>query len=267
MPLSQARSRHRECDRSLVFAAKESRSEHSDHAEVVRVEEAADLPVARFLCSREQACASIVDKDVQPAEVRECLLNHLVHLRGVGDVECEGQHRVAKTPREIGDVSQLAGGRCYPITALKSSLSPDAAEPARGARDEPCFLHVDSSVIVGLGSEFGIAHVPEIGEKGGACGVPSELGTGLRTGGQRVSPSEKTEEAEMLLTLFMRDRNDGHFQAVAGSGDLCLPHTTATAKANRPHAFDWGQQGNSLIDLFRSICVIGKLPYNRLVGN
>ena len=41
-----------------------------------------------------------------------------------------------------------------PITAFKSSLSPDAAEPARGAGDEPCLLHFDSSVIVGLCSNL-----------------------------------------------------------------------------------------------------------------
>src|SRR5580700_955518 len=32
---------------------RQSRSEHSDDAEVVRIEEAADLLIARFLCSRE----------------------------------------------------------------------------------------------------------------------------------------------------------------------------------------------------------------------
>ena len=131
---------------------RQSRSEHSDHAEVVRIEEAANLLVARFLCSREQARAGIVDKDVQPAEVRVCLMNYLLHLRGVGDVKGKGQHRVAKTFREIGYVCQFAGGRCNPIAAFKSSLGPDAAEPARGAGDEPCLLHFDSSVIVGLSS-------------------------------------------------------------------------------------------------------------------
>ena len=112
---------------------RQSRSQHSDHAEVVRIEEAADLLIARFLCRREQARAGIVDKDVQPAEVRICLMNCLLHLRGVGDVESEGQHRVTKTFSKIGDVRQFAGGRCHPVTALESSLGPDAAEPARGA--------------------------------------------------------------------------------------------------------------------------------------
>jgi hypothetical protein len=128
---------------------RQSRSEHSNHAEVIRIEEAANLFVARFLCSREQAPASIVDKHVQPAEVRMCLMNCQLDLRGVGDVEDEGQYRVAKTFCEIGYLRQFAGGRCNPIAALKSSLSPDAAEPARGASNEPCLLHFDSSVIVG----------------------------------------------------------------------------------------------------------------------
>ena len=102
----------------------QSRSKHSDHAEVVRVEEAANLLIARFLCSREQACAGIVDKHVQPAEVRVCLMNCLLHLRGVGDVESKGQYRVAKTFREIGYVCQFAGGRRNPITAFKSRHMP-----------------------------------------------------------------------------------------------------------------------------------------------
>src|SRR5260370_31088909 len=32
-------------------------------------------------------------------------------------------------------------------------------------------------------------------------------------------------------------------------------------------ALNWRIQANALIDLFRSICVFGKLPYNRLSGN
>ena len=108
-----------------------------------------------------------------------------------------------KTLREVGDVCQFAGGRCNPVTAFESGLGPDAAEPARGASDEPCLLHVDSSVIVGLGSSLGIAHVSEIGEKGGAGRIQSELCTGLRTGGQRVPPREEPEEAEMFLGQFL----------------------------------------------------------------
>jgi len=50
---------------------------------------------------------------------RECLLNHLVHLHGVGDVEGEGQHSVSEGFRQIGDVCQFARGRCDPITALE----------------------------------------------------------------------------------------------------------------------------------------------------
>ncbi len=86
--------------------------------------------IACFLCNREQARAGIVDKDIQSADVRVCLMNCLLHLRRVGDVEGKGPHRVAKASREIGYVCQFAGGRCNPITALKSSLSPDAAEPS-----------------------------------------------------------------------------------------------------------------------------------------
>src|SRR5437868_4674305 len=104
---------------------RQSRSEHSDHTEVVGVEEAANLFVARLLCSREQARAGIVDKNVQPAEVRVCLMNRLLYLRGVGDVEGEGQNTVAKTLREIGYVCQFAAGRCDPIASLKSSFRPD----------------------------------------------------------------------------------------------------------------------------------------------
>ena len=211
---------------ALFPQQRQSRSENSDHAEVVRVEDVADLLIACFLYRREQARTGIVDKDVQPAEVRVGLMNCLLYLRGVGDVEGKGQHSVAKTFREIGYVCQFAGGRCNPVAALKSSFGPDAAEAARGAGDEPCLLHFDSSLIVGLGSGLGIAHVPEISKKRGAGGVPSELCTGLRTGGQRVSPREEPEEAEMFLGLFLRNGNDGHIQATADSGgDVFERHT------------------------------------------
>jgi hypothetical protein len=76
-------------------------------------------------------------------------MNCQLDLRGVGNVERKRQHRIAKTNREIGYICEFAGGRCNPIAALKSCLSPDAAEPARGASNEPCLLHFDSSVIVG----------------------------------------------------------------------------------------------------------------------
>src|SRR5205823_2368674 len=66
----------------------------------------------------------------------------------------------------------------------------------------------------------------EIGKKRGAGGVPSELGTGLRTGGQRISPGEEPEEAEMFLGLFLRNRNNGHIQATADrGGDVFERHT------------------------------------------
>jgi hypothetical protein len=91
-------------------------------------------------------------------------MNGLLDLRGVGDVEGKGQNRIAKTFREIGYVCQFAGCRCNSITAFKSSLSPNAAEPARCSGDEPSFLHFDSSVIVGLTSYLGKAHIPKIGK-------------------------------------------------------------------------------------------------------
>jgi hypothetical protein len=68
-------------------------------------------------------------------------MNCLLDLRGVGDVEGKGQRRIAESFREIGDVSQFAGGHCNLIAAFESSFGPDAAEPARGAGDEPCLLH------------------------------------------------------------------------------------------------------------------------------
>ena len=80
--------------------------------------------------------------------------------------------------------------------------------------------------IVGLSSDLGITHVPEIGEKGGALGAPSELGTGLRARGQRVPPREEPKEAEMFLGLFPRNGNDRHIQAAADSrGDVFERHS------------------------------------------
>src|ERR1700678_1522806 len=69
---------------------RQSSTEDTDHPEIVRVEQVADLLVACFLHGREQADTGIVDKNVQPAEARERLRNHLPHLFGIGDVEGEG---------------------------------------------------------------------------------------------------------------------------------------------------------------------------------
>src|ERR1700733_1238778 len=52
----------------------------------------------------------------------------------------------------------------------------------------------------------------------GPVGVPSELCTGLRTGGQRVPPREEPEEAEMFLGMFLQNGTDGHIQPTADSG-------------------------------------------------
>ena len=86
---------------ALLPQQRQSSTEHPDHSEIVRVEQVADLLVAGFLRGSEQADSGIVDKNVQPAEMRVCLLNHLVHLRGVGDVEGEGQRpRLRSVPRD-----------------------------------------------------------------------------------------------------------------------------------------------------------------------
>ena len=105
-------------------------SKHSDHAEVVRTEQAANLLIARFLRGRKQARAGIVDKDVEPAKMLECLIDRLVRLRGVGNVEGERQHRATKAFCQVVNICQFAGGHRYAVAAFKSSLGPDAAEPA-----------------------------------------------------------------------------------------------------------------------------------------
>ena len=79
---------------------------------------------------------------------------------------------------------------------------------------------------MGLGLNLGIAHVSEIGEKGGSGRVPSEPGTGLCTQDVDFPPVEESEKAEMFLGLFRRNGNDGHIQAAADSGgDVFEGHT------------------------------------------
>ena len=58
--------------------------QHPNHAEVVRIEQFADLFVARLLCGREQARAGIIYKNIQPAEMLKRLLNDLGHLLPIG---------------------------------------------------------------------------------------------------------------------------------------------------------------------------------------
>jgi hypothetical protein len=52
-------------------------SEDSDHAEIVRFEQVADLLFACFRYRRDQADTGIVEKNVQPAELPVRLLNNL----------------------------------------------------------------------------------------------------------------------------------------------------------------------------------------------
>ena len=69
-------------------------------------------------------------------------------------------------------------------------------------------------------------HISKIGEKVRTSRVPAQLCSGLRTGNMSVPPSEEAEEAEMLLGLFRRDRNDRHVQAAAdGGGNVFQRHT------------------------------------------
>jgi hypothetical protein len=74
----------------------QSGSEDSDHAEVVRFEQVADLLVACFLYSRDQADTGIVEKNVQPAEMPVRLLNNLLHLFGIDQVEPQRQDGISE---------------------------------------------------------------------------------------------------------------------------------------------------------------------------
>jgi hypothetical protein len=79
-------------------------SEDPYHADVIGIEQVADLVVAGLLCGREQGDAGIVDKNIQLSEMCVRLLNHLLHLLGLCHVKGEGKNSVAETSREIGNV-------------------------------------------------------------------------------------------------------------------------------------------------------------------
>jgi hypothetical protein len=78
------------------------------------------------------------------------LLNHLLHLLGLRHVKGERQRGLTKASLQIGDVGEFASGSSDLIAAFESGFSPDTAEAARGACDEPCFLHIDSPVVEGV---------------------------------------------------------------------------------------------------------------------
>jgi hypothetical protein len=72
------------------------------------------------------------------------LLNHLLHLVGLGHVKSEGKDSVAETFLQIVHVGEFASGGSDLIATFESGFSPYTAEAARGACNEPCFLHIDS---------------------------------------------------------------------------------------------------------------------------
>ena len=196
----------------------QSGTEDANHSEIVRVEQVANLLVACFLHGREQADTGIVNENVQPPEVRERLRNHPPHLFGIGDVEGEGLDRIAEALGQIGDVCQIAGGSCDLVAPCERGFSPDAAETARGAREEPCLLSFSISLWSAVApfadaflsgadsvahSELGKTHVLEIGEERGAGWVPAQLFPGSRAGDRAISPREEPEKSEMLLGLFL----------------------------------------------------------------
>jgi hypothetical protein len=66
------------------------------------------------------------------------LLNDLVHLLGVGDVESEGQHRVAEAFREIGDVCRFAAVAVTRSPRLRAA----SAQMRPNPREAPVMNHV-----------------------------------------------------------------------------------------------------------------------------
>ena len=129
---------------ALLPKQRQSGSQYSDHPEIVRVEQSANLLVAGLLSRRKQSGAGIVDKNVDPTEVRVRLLNDLLHLLGVGHIEGQGKDSFAEASCEISYIRQFAGGCGDSVAALQSSFSPDPTEAARSAGDKPCFFHLDS---------------------------------------------------------------------------------------------------------------------------
>ena len=60
---------------------------------------------------------------------------------------------------------------------------------------------------------LGVAHLFEVGDQGGAGGVPSQAFLREGAGGRHVPTDERREPAKVVGRLFGREADDRHFQA------------------------------------------------------
>ena len=77
------------------------------HPKVVRLEQSANVVLARLPNRAHQGVPSIVENDIEPAEVPVSLRNRLTHLFWVRDVERKRQNVVPETFRKDRQCSSI----------------------------------------------------------------------------------------------------------------------------------------------------------------
>jgi hypothetical protein len=95
------------------------------------------------------AVASVVDHDVQPAEVRVSLPDRLEHPALVGDVQRQREHLLAVLVREVRQGVGVPRGGGDPVPALQRGLDERAAQAAGRTGDEPDLGHENPSDVQG----------------------------------------------------------------------------------------------------------------------
>ena len=68
----------------------QGRLDHPKHPKVVRIEQSANVGLARLLNRADEGVTGIVENNVQPAEVLVGLRNRLPHLFGVRYIKRQG---------------------------------------------------------------------------------------------------------------------------------------------------------------------------------
>jgi hypothetical protein len=109
-------------------------------AKEVRVEFPPDLLLRRLFDRADEGVAGIVDDDIQAAEMGMGRRHGTSCLIGLRYIEHQWQHRASVLLPEIAEAFRIASGRDNLVAPLQRGFGPDAAEPPRGARDEPDFV-------------------------------------------------------------------------------------------------------------------------------
>ena len=112
-----------------------------EDAEHVGLQLVAQFLLAEFLHGADQGVTGVVDHHVQPAEPLLGRRDRLEHLRTVGDVQTQRQHRVTEPLDQVGQRFGVPGGCRDLVAALQGGEGEFAAETARRTGDEPGLAH------------------------------------------------------------------------------------------------------------------------------